>query len=184
MSSAFDDGFDVPEQDRLLARLIGDAEAAAGPVAWPRVESLVTALLDMYGRAFQRILIHARAVAGTRHEELDARLQRDALVESLLALHALHPVPVEERIARALELVRAQHGDAAPLALVEIQGDTVTLRADGDLPPPPAQAVARAIDREAPELAGVRVLRAGVEVPAERTPTLIPLDRLRRAGPP
>lgn len=170
------------EVDRRIERLLADAEAAAGPVAWPRVEALVTALVDLYGRGLEHLLAHARAVAAAAACDLDDRLAEDELVASLLVLHGIHPMPVARRVDRALERVASALPDAAPLVLVEIAERVAVFRVQGDGVPPSTELVARAVEAEAPELAGVRVIgstrvpRAASDVP------LVPVERLVRRG--
>lgn len=169
------------EHDRRIERLLEEAEASAGPVAWPRVEALITALVDLYGQGLARIVAHARAAAGDARADLEARLEGDEIVASLLLLHDLHPVSIEERIGRALARVRDELPDTASLSLVAIEEGTATLRAEGGRAPP-VQTVARAVEREAPELAGVRVV-GGDAAPA-RPAGFVPLERLHRGGTP
>jgi hypothetical protein len=73
------------EHGTLVERLLEDVEATAGPVAWPRVEALVTALVDLYGEAMERLVGHARGSARDP-ATFDALVQSDELVASLLAL--------------------------------------------------------------------------------------------------
>ena len=101
------------EHDRKIERLLAEAEAATGPTAWPRVEALVSAVVDLYGAGLERMLACARASVESR-EELDERLVRDDLLSSLLLLHDLHPVPLEERLTRAL--ARVERESPAPVA--------------------------------------------------------------------
>jgi hypothetical protein len=90
------------ERDRRLGQLLEDAEAAAGPVAWPRVEAAITALVDFYGRGLTRVLTHARDAIGDGGPDLEQRLESDELVASLLVLHGLCSTATEERLTRAL----------------------------------------------------------------------------------
>ncbi len=180
MSSPVPDD-EAREHDRRIERLLAEAEAATGPAAWPRVEALVTALVDLYGRGLERLVAHARAAAGGACTELEERLQRDEIVSSLLLLHDLHPVPLEERIARALRRVRDELPEAAPLALAGVEGGTATLRANGGRPPP-AAVVARAVEREAPELAGIRIVGDEPGRAEAQPPSFVPIERLHRGG--
>jgi hypothetical protein len=174
MNDAGDDSEKLRDHDRRLSRLLSDAEAATGPVAWPRVEALIAALVELYGIGLERLVACAR-IAARSGNELDEQLGRDDVIASLLLLHQLHPVPLEERIARALARVRAEVPHSAALSLVAIEDGVVKLRATdpkdaGTLPT--THVVARAIEREAPELAGVQIeggltARAGGLLPAE-----------------
>jgi Fe-S cluster biogenesis protein NfuA len=69
-----------------------------------KVEELVRLVLDFHGEGLARIL--GLLAEGGADEALFSKLASDELVGSLLVLHGLHPVPVEERIARALDSVR------------------------------------------------------------------------------
>src|SRR5690242_5737456 len=106
----------IREHDARLTRLLADAEAACGPAAWPRVESVITALIELYGAAIERLVVSARELAPDG--ALDARIDDDELVSSLLLLHGLHPISLERRVTRALERLRREEPHAAPMALV------------------------------------------------------------------
>ena len=145
------------EHDRILARLLADAEAACGPAAWPRVEAVVTGLVELYGSGLARIVALARAAA-LDPAALDDDLAADAVVASLLLLHDLHPFALEQRIERALERVRDEVPHAGALSVVGVTDGVVQLRAaEAGAQLPTTHVVARAIEREAPELAGVQI---------------------------
>ena len=173
---------DIPvlrEHDARLARLLTDAEAACGPVAWPRVESVITALVELYGAGLERLLASARDAASST-STLDDLLVGDELVSSLLLLHGLHPVPLERRLDEALARLRIEEPHAAALSVVEIVDGVVRLRLEdpnAPLPPPPGHAVARASERHAPELAGIHIEPAG----PPRGPGLVPAAHLVRS---
>lgn len=168
------------EHDKLVERLLAEAEAACGPTAWPRVEALVTSLVELYGEGLGRILEHARAAARSS-TDLDAQLAGDEVVASLLLLHDLHPVALDRRIERALERLHEEVPHASSLAVVGVADGVVKLRAvDATATPPTSHVVARAIEREAPELAGIQVDGAA---PA-RPDGLLPAGSLLRGGRP
>jgi hypothetical protein len=95
------------ERDRLILQLLAEAEAACGPVAWPRVESLITALVDLYGVGIERIVEMARARA-VDPAALDRALVGDEIVSSLLVLHEIVEPP-PEGVIPAERLVRGAH---------------------------------------------------------------------------
>ena len=103
--------------------LLADAEAD------PKAVELVRAITELYGEGLARIV----AMTPDPRE-----LARDELVAQLLVLHDLHPVPLEDRVRRAL----AEVGGAE---LVGIADGVVTLRGCS----PAAEA---AIQRAAPDV--------------------------------
>jgi Fe-S cluster biogenesis protein NfuA len=172
-------GSRAPSEEELLAagdrvaELLEELRTIVGPSAWLRVEELVQRLLELYGAGLARVLRHA-AAAERGEGALAERLGADELVSSLLLLHGLHPAPTEERVARALEEVRARVG-GHDLQLIGIDADgTVRLRATPDARSCPSSGatVARAIERTileaAPEVTRVQV--DGLAAPAAREP--------------
>ncbi len=169
------------DHGQKIERMLDEVQAVAGPVAWPRVEALVTALVDLYGTGLERLLDHARAAAADR-AELDRAIGRDEIVSSLLVLHGCHPVALEERISRALGRVRTEVPEAAPLAFVGLEGGVVMLRVADEAEKeraPSLQVVARAIEHEAPEVEGVRIEGLAAAPPKG---DLVPAERLLRGG--
>jgi hypothetical protein len=180
--SAEADAAMLREHNDRIARLLADAEAACGPVAWPRVESAITALVELYGEGISRMLARARQVARSSGE-LDELIADDEIVSSLLLLHDLHPVPVEERIAGALARLREEAPRTTALRLVTIEGGVAKLRAaepntGGRLPA--THDVARSIERVAPELAGIEIEIEDADAP--RASGLVPASHLVRGG--
>jgi hypothetical protein len=125
-------------------------EAAAGRIdellrshPGPVTEELTRNLVEFYGAGLARI---AALLGPERVRELCA----DPLVESLLLVHDLHPVPAGERIR--LALTRA----GRPPAKVDIDGDAVRVwpAAGGCGVAPEIEAVVR---RVAPEMSSVVV---------------------------
>jgi Fe-S cluster biogenesis protein NfuA/nitrite reductase/ring-hydroxylating ferredoxin subunit len=164
--------------DGLLTELraLTDASVTA------RVEEVVRLLVELYGGALERVL----EVVAEQPGGLDTidRLAEDELVASLMILHGLHPLGVEERVHRALEGVRPYLGshaggvdflgvDDAGVAHLRLQGScdgcassTVTVKL----------AIEKAINKAAPELTGI-----DVEGVAEPGPALLQIKPLHRA---
>src|SRR4051794_9478903 len=89
---------------------LGRVEAAIGEVEDdPRAMEAVEAVVEMYGAALAAIVARVDPQA----------LLDDELVEHLLLLHDLHPIPVEERVRGVLP---------EGVELVSIDGGVVRLR--------------------------------------------------------
>ncbi|MCO5992976.1 NifU family protein [Actinoallomurus rhizosphaericola] len=158
--------------DALLERL-EQATGADAEVARHAVE----ALTEVYGTALARL---THLVGGV--PELAPALIRDELLHHLLVLHGLHPQPVEERVARALDGVReALRPRGGTVELTGITDGVAHLRwSGGGGCASSASAVERAVVESvltvAPELSRVELC------PAPAPPALIPAESLLR-GP-
>ena len=136
------------------------AELGTSPDARMRAasEDLVRQLMQLYGACLERVMDltyeHDEAAAAAIFE----RWADDPLVASLLALHGLHPHPVEDRIARALDRVSPIVAAAgATLTLIAIDEDSIRLRIGTEQGVASAAAnlrplVERAIAEAAPEI--------------------------------
>lgn len=160
-----------------IERLLGELRASAGPMVWPRVEELMVAVTELYARGLGRLFDHL-AAAGALDERVRAALAGDALVASLLALHGLHPLPLEARVRRVLDEVAPQLGR---IELVALEGGVARLDAR-DAPPlaGAAELLERALVEAAPELERVEI--EGLRAPAAVGPLVhIDLARSRAA---
>jgi Fe-S cluster biogenesis protein NfuA/nitrite reductase/ring-hydroxylating ferredoxin subunit len=92
--------------DRVGALLHEIGIAPTVERAKERSEELVRALLAFYGDGLERMLTIVDDTAGDRSEAIFTALCRDPFVESLLALHGLHPLALEERVQAALDSIR------------------------------------------------------------------------------
>ena len=108
---------------QLLARvqdLQEQLDAAAEVVATGLAQDLVAGVVAMYGAGLERILASLFA-AGDDGERLAGTLAEDPLVATLLLIHDLHPVALEDRVQAALESVRpymeSHGGDVELLSL-------------------------------------------------------------------
>ncbi len=153
--------------DELLARVqelqVALDAAEDGPTR-RLAEELVAGVVQMYGSGLERIL-DALFAAGDEGERIALSLTGDALVSTLLLIHDLHPVPLEERVQAALASVRPymeSHGGNVELlgleqgvAKIHLQGScsdcsasTVTLEL----------AIKQALEDAAPDLDGLEVV--------------------------
>jgi Fe-S cluster biogenesis protein NfuA len=110
---------DASRSVRAVEALLDQVEGFPEPQRKVATE-LVSALLDMYGEGLARIVATC-----------DVPVE-DELVAHLLLLHGLHPVPVEERVGRALDEVRpylVAHGGG--VELLGVADGVVRLRLEG-----------------------------------------------------
>ena len=98
--------------EELLATLrsSGDQPSHADPAA--AAEELVSLLVGLYGEGLGHI-VATLADRGAEGAAILAALTDDPLVESLLLLHDLHPLSVDDRVQRALDQVRPYLGSHA-----------------------------------------------------------------------
>jgi Fe-S cluster biogenesis protein NfuA len=143
--------------------LLGSLDEIADPVAQARVQELVGTVLELYGAGLERILgVIADAGEGAIH--IRKALLDDGIVASLLLIHGLYPVPLEERIAEAVESVRpflASHGGG--VEILSVEDGVARLRLQGSCNGCPASAstlehaLKEAIDEAAPDLLALEV---------------------------
>ncbi|MET0729315.1 MAG: NifU family protein [Acidimicrobiales bacterium] len=142
--------------EELLARL----EACLDQDAWEQVQDVVSLVTELYGGGLARILEivddGTAASAGMRQ-----RMADDDLVASLLVLHDLHPLDLEQRVGEALESVRpylGSHGGDVELVSIDGEAGVVRLRLLGSCDGCPSSsvtlelAVREAIEAAAPEI--------------------------------
>ena len=146
-----------------VQELLGSLDEIADPVAQNRVQELVGAVLELYGAGLERIL-GVLADAGEPALPIRDALLDDGIIASLLLIHGLYPVPLEERVAKGLENVRpflAGHG--GNVELVSVEGGIARLKLQGSCDGCPASAstlenaLREAIDEVAPDLLGLEV---------------------------
>jgi Fe-S cluster biogenesis protein NfuA len=143
--------------------LLGSLDEIADPVAQARVQELVGTVLELYGAGLERILgVIADAGEGAIH--IRNALLDDGIVASLLLIHGLYPVPLEERIAEAVDSVRpflASHGGG--VEILSVEDGVARLRLQGSCNGCPASAstlehaLKEAIEEAAPDLLSLEV---------------------------
>jgi Fe-S cluster biogenesis protein NfuA/nitrite reductase/ring-hydroxylating ferredoxin subunit len=167
------------------AELVGRAEQLLeelerlpeGPARETAIET-IGVLLDLYGAGLGRIV---DVLAEYDSGELADALTSDELVAHLLLLHGLHPVPLEQRLASALDEVRPyleSHG--GDVELLAVEDGIARLRLEGSCSGCPSStvtlklAIENAIRRAAPEIA--EIVAEGVEAPAQTGATLLQIE--------
>ena len=173
-----DDAPNLRDVGDRIERLLDEVHAAVDRRAYAVVEELLRLVTELYGAGLARVVELARD-ADPRSVD---RLGADELVASLLLVHGLHPITVEDRVEAALESVRpflAHHDGDVELLGIDTDAGAVLLRLLGSCDGCPSSAVTlqmaveRAIVDAAPE-----IVRIDVEAAA-------PLPRAgpRRRGP-
>ncbi len=169
-----------------IEELLEHLEQSVGGRDWERVQDLVSLVTELYGGGLARVL----ELIGDA-PEVRERLADDELVASLLVLHDLHPLGLEDRVRRALESVRPYLGShGGDVEVVSIDGDAgvVTLKMLGSCDGCASSsvtlelAVQQAIEEAAPEIvridvAGAPEAAAGVSTPVSLGRKPASLDR-------
>ncbi|WP_322480888.1 NifU family protein [Thermogemmatispora sp.] len=187
-----------PHPAQEIERLLAEIEHLPDPHARACAEELVRALVALYGAGLRRIVELLTAVESARASSpgVESRLLdlliSDELVAGLLLLHDLHPVPLEERVERALEEVRpVVRGHGAELMLLRVADGVVSLRLRGSCRGCPAsmqylrQRIEEAVYRVAPDLSGLEIEEGDeeAEMPARAgTPVPVVFIPRRRGG--
>ena len=154
------------DTEQLVER-VQDLQAAleASGESVPRglAEELMSAVVQMYGAGLERIL-GSLLEAGPEGERLAASLPDDPLVATLLLIHDLHPVPLEQRVQQALDSVRPymeSHGGNVELLSIEHGVARIHLRGScSDCSASSVTlelAIKQALEEAAPDLEGLEV---------------------------
>ena len=146
-----------------VQELLGSLDEIADPFAQQRVQELIGAVLELYGAGLDRIL-GVISDAGEPGLPIRDALLDDGIVASLLLIHGLYPVPLEERVIEALDSVRpflASHG--GNVELLSVEDGVARLQLQGSCNGCPSSAATlehalrEAIDAAAPDLLGLEV---------------------------
>lgn len=153
---------DDQERQHQAARieaLVEAIEASEDAALRDTTLELLQALLQFYGEGLARMM----TLIAERDGAVPHVLAQDALIAPLLLLHGLHPLPVERRVALALEDVRpylrSYGGDAE---LVSLQGGVARVRlyeSSRGSPSSLERTVEDAMQQAAPDLNGIVVER-------------------------
>jgi Fe-S cluster biogenesis protein NfuA/nitrite reductase/ring-hydroxylating ferredoxin subunit len=145
-----------------VEELTGQVERIPDPASRRAAEDLMSAVIDMYGLGLTRIveILDADESVG----EIKQRLVDDGVVASLMLIHDLYPVSIDERVAEALDDVRPymeSHG--GNVELISLHGGVARLRLEGSCDGCPASsstlelAIKSALEEAAPDLVGIEV---------------------------
>jgi Fe-S cluster biogenesis protein NfuA/nitrite reductase/ring-hydroxylating ferredoxin subunit len=153
--------------------VLDELASSADPSINEKAEELVSLLVELYGGGLERIL-ELIAAGGQPGQAILHRLTEDDLVQALLVVHGLHPVPLDDRVHDALESVRPYLGShSGGVENLGLDDDGVLhLRLEGNCEGCPSSrvtvklAIEDAIRKAAPEIAGIDVLGVVEEQPA------------------
>jgi Fe-S cluster biogenesis protein NfuA len=167
-----------------LDALIQEAERFTDPAVQAHTREIVGALLELHAAGLAKVLEHV-AGSGEGGRASIVALARDELVGSLLLLHGLHPLDVEDRVLGALEKVRPYlHGHGGDVEFLGVAGGAVRLRMKGSCHGCPSSSatlrstIEQAIYDAAPDVTAVEVEERAEEAPA----ALVQLGGLSRNG--
>jgi Fe-S cluster biogenesis protein NfuA/nitrite reductase/ring-hydroxylating ferredoxin subunit len=144
-----------------VGRLTGELERIDNDRARRTAEELIACVIELHGHGLERILA---VVAESADPELADRLAADGVVASLMLIHGLYPVGLEQRVGEALDSVRPymeSHG--GDVELLGIDDGVARIRLEGSCEGCPASAstlelaIKSALDEAAPDLEGLIV---------------------------
>lgn len=145
-----------------VEELTAQVEQLPDPVARLAAEDLVAAVIEMYGQGLTRIV--EVLDEGASANQVKQALVDDGIVASLFLIHDLYPVPIDERVAEALDNVRPymeSHG--GNVELVSLADGVARIRLEGSCDGCPASsstlelAIKTALEETAPDLLGIEV---------------------------
>jgi Fe-S cluster biogenesis protein NfuA/nitrite reductase/ring-hydroxylating ferredoxin subunit len=163
-----DSELSVSQMAERVATLVAGFERVSTPrQAREGAEALVSTIVGLYGNGIERILEIVHESAGDRSPGIFERLAADPFVESLLCLHGLHPIALEDRVRAALDSVRPYlESHEGGVEIAGIEDGVVLLRLEGSCDGCPSSAatvklaVEKAILQRVPEIHEVRALGA------------------------
>lgn len=162
------------EQEGLVERveaLTAQLDGIEDPGARMLAEELAGSIVQLYGEGIERIFA-VLAREGLGAAEARDLLVRDGVVASLMLIHGIYPVPLEDRVVEALDSVRPymeSHG--GDVELVGVEDGVARLRLSGHCKGCAASAstlelaIEKALEDFAPDLLGLEV--EGIVEPAQ-----------------
>lgn len=152
--------------DELVARvqeLTASLDSLSDPTARKTAQEFMRAIMELYGLGLAKV-VQVLGNSGEAGAPMRQELIEDGIFASLLLIHDLYPVPLEERIEEGLDTVRpylASHGGA--VEVMKIKEGVVYLRLEGSCKGCPASAatlelaIKKALNEAAPDLVGLQV---------------------------
>jgi len=175
------------DQAQRIEALLQIVEAFPDQEARSTTEELIQAVLGMYGQGLARML-ELTAQSGMTGQDLLELLARDERVGAILLLHGLHPQPMAERVAEALNALQtylSKHDGKAELLRVERGNAYVRLEHTGSGCASTLQLLQtkleEALYEAVPDLENLHIEGASASVAQARPVTFVP--RRAKASP-
>jgi len=146
-----------------VEELTAEVDRIEDPSARRTAEELLGAVMDLYGEGLSRITMILDDEDGGINE-VKQKMAEDAIVASLMLIHDLYPVSIDERVAEALDSVRPymeSHG--GNVELLSLEDGVASIRLAGSCDGCPASsstlelAIKTALDEHAPDLTSIHV---------------------------
>jgi Fe-S cluster biogenesis protein NfuA len=162
---------ELQQRMQQVEALVRRIESLPDPEARASAVELVRALMEFHGAGLERMM-EIVAESGAGASVLFDSFAEDGLVGSLLLVYGLHPLTLEERVARALEKVRPlldSHGGS--VELIGVDEGVVRLRLQGSCKSCPSSsmtlklAIEEAIYESAPDVVGIEAEGAPEQTP-------------------
>lgn len=165
-SAAAPSGQQGPTPDQLMERvqeLAAQIDGLSDATVRKTAQEFMRSIMELYGLGLQKV-VQVLSDSGDAGAPMRQELIQDGVFASLLLIHDLYPVPLEERVEEGLDSVRpylASHGGA--VELVRIKDGVAYLRLEGSCKGCPASqatlelAIKKALDEAAPDLGGLQV---------------------------
>jgi len=182
----------MPKESELQQRmnqiedLVQEIQSGADPAFRDRAIKLVELLLEVHGAGLDRVM-ELVSETGPPGVALIDRFTREPLINSLLLLHGLHPLELDDRVRQALDKVRPYlQSHKGNVELLGIDDGVIHLRLEGSCNGCPSSsltlklAIEEAIAEFAPDAAGL--VCEGVAAP-KSPPVFVQLTPMRSLEP-
>lgn len=155
-----------PAPEELIERvqeLTAQLDNISDPSVRKTAQEFMRAIMELYGLGLAKV-VTVLSESGDAGAPMRQELIQDGVFASLLLIHDLYPVPLEERVEEALDSVRPylnSHGGAVEVA--SLKDGILSLRLEGSCKGCPASsatlelAIKKALDEAAPDLVGLHV---------------------------
>lgn len=146
-----------------VQELAAQIDGLSDPTVRKTAQDFMRSIMELYGLGLAKV-VQVLTDSGDAGAPIRAELIQDGVFASLLLIHDLYPVPLDERVEEGLDSVRpylASHGGS--VELVRIKDGVAYLQLEGSCKGCPASqatlelAIKKALDESAPDLVGLQV---------------------------